>query len=83
MQAETRKIGEGHAEAMWRAGLKELAQVLPAFPNHSVQPVEEYGLAGNLPPDAGRDKGTFAEERQAYAARGAGQEQERNPKVER
>src|SRR5579885_3406354 len=43
------KIGEGHAAAMFRAGLKELAQILPAFPD-SVRPVEEPGLAGNATP---------------------------------
>lgn len=40
------KIGEGHAYASGRQGLKELAQILPAFPE-SVQPVEEPGLVGN------------------------------------
>ncbi|HTU26445.1 MAG TPA: hypothetical protein VMF30_13655 [Pirellulales bacterium] len=29
--------------AWWRQGNKELAQVLPAFPNQSVQPVNELG----------------------------------------
>jgi hypothetical protein len=43
------KIGEGHAAAMFRAGLKELAQILPAFPD-GVRPVEESGLAGNATP---------------------------------
>lgn len=45
----TPKIGQGHAAAMWRSGLKELAQILPAT-NESVQPVEEMGLAGNALP---------------------------------
>ncbi len=40
------KLGEGHVQAMGRAGLKELSQILPAFPD-SVKPVEEPGLAGN------------------------------------
>jgi hypothetical protein len=41
-----------------RAGLKELAQILPAFPGHSVQPVEEPGLAGNATNyEVVRDKG--------------------------
>lgn len=41
------KIGEGHAAAMARAGLKEIAQALPAFPAQGIQPVEEPGLVGN------------------------------------
>ncbi len=41
------KIGEGSLQAWMRAGAKELAQVLPAFPD-SVKPVEEPGLPGNL-----------------------------------
>ena len=43
------KIGAGHAEGFFRAGLKELTQILPAFPD-GVQPVEEMGLAGNALP---------------------------------
>jgi hypothetical protein len=42
-------IGAGHLKAMLRAGAKELAQILPAFPD-SVRPVEEPGLVGNLTP---------------------------------
>lgn len=42
-------IGSGHASAMFRAGLKELSSILPAFPE-SVKPVEEMGLAGNALP---------------------------------
>ncbi len=34
---------------MFRAGLKELSQIMPAFPD-SVKPVEEMGLAGNALP---------------------------------
>jgi hypothetical protein len=45
-EAHKPKIGKGHAQAMRRAGLKELAQILPAFPD-SVKPVEEPGLFGN------------------------------------
>jgi hypothetical protein len=44
------KIGEGHAEAWLRAGFKELAQALPAFPDSHVRPVEEPGLVGNPTP---------------------------------
>ena len=43
------KIGAGHMAAMGRAGLKELAQALQAFPD-SVRTVEEPGLYGNLTP---------------------------------
>lgn len=43
------KIGAAHVGAMWRSGLKELSQILPAFPD-SVQPIEEYGLVGNALP---------------------------------
>lgn len=43
------KLGAGHASAMWRAGLKEMANILPAFPD-SIQPVEELGLAGTKLP---------------------------------
>ena len=46
---QTPKIGASHAAAMGRAGLKELASILPAFPQ-SVKPVEEMGLAGNALP---------------------------------
>lgn len=42
------RIGSGHAAAWGRAGLKEVAQALQAFPAHGVQPIEEPGLAGNL-----------------------------------
>lgn len=41
------KIGEGHAEAMLRAGAKELAQALVALPDSNIRPVEEPGLIGN------------------------------------
>jgi hypothetical protein len=43
------KIGQGHLAAMGRSGLKELASILPAFPE-SVRPVEEMGLFGNALP---------------------------------
>ena len=50
------KIGDGHASAMFRAGLKELSQILPAFPD-GVKPVEEMGLAGNtLPQEVYNDR---------------------------
>ncbi len=40
-------IGQGSLQAWMRAGFKELAQALPAFPD-SIRPVEEPGLVGNL-----------------------------------
>jgi hypothetical protein len=43
------KIGAGHLAAMGRAGLKELAQALQAFPD-GIRTVEEPGLVGNLTP---------------------------------
>lgn len=43
------KIGATHAPAMGRQGLKELANILPAFPE-SIKPVEEVGLFGNALP---------------------------------
>lgn len=49
MEVTEGKIGQGAAQAMLRVGLKELGQILPAFPE-SVRPVEEPGLPGNLTP---------------------------------
>ena len=50
------KIGQGHASAMARSGIKELSQILPAFPD-SVKPIEEYGLWGNnLPQEIFEEK---------------------------
>lgn len=66
------KIGQGHASAMARLGAKELAQVLPAFPAGSVQPIEEPGLVGNLTPqEVVRGKGihdNYESRLQQYAA---------------
>lgn len=44
------KIGAGHMQAWLRAGVKELSQALPAFPDSNIRPVEEPGLVGNLTP---------------------------------
>lgn len=44
------KVGAGHADAMFRAGHKELGQALVAFPHGTIRPVEEPGLLGNLTP---------------------------------
>jgi hypothetical protein len=43
------KIGAGALKAFIRQGAKELAQILPAFPD-SVRVVEEPGTIGNLTP---------------------------------
>ena len=43
------KFGATHAPAVGRQGLKELASILPAFPE-SIKPVEELGLFGNALP---------------------------------
>lgn len=43
------KIGQAHLGASLRVGLKEISQILPAFPD-SVKPVEEIGLFGNALP---------------------------------
>lgn len=43
------KIGAGWAAAAVRQGAKEIAQVLPAFPD-SVKVVEEAGTPGNPTP---------------------------------
>ena len=55
----TPKIGQAHASAMGRAGLKELSQILPAFPD-GVKPIEEYGLYGTALPQE-----VFEEKKQA------------------
>lgn len=68
------KIGQGHLKAMFRAGAKELSQVLPAFPSSSIQPVEEPGLVLNLTPqEVLQDKGaqqSYESMLHGYAARG-------------
>jgi hypothetical protein len=43
------KIGSGALDAFFRQGLKELAQIVPAFPE-SVRVVEEPGALGNPTP---------------------------------
>jgi hypothetical protein len=42
MEVAEGKYGQGASPAFVRVGLKELAQILPAFPE-SVRPVEEPG----------------------------------------
>lgn len=48
-QPTNAKIGQGHASAMARSGLKELSSILPAT-KESIQPVEEMGLFGTALP---------------------------------
>jgi len=48
-QPQNEKVGQGVLQAMLRLGSKELAQILPAFPD-SVKPIEEPGALGNLTP---------------------------------
>jgi hypothetical protein len=77
------KIGAGHLKAMARAGLKELSQVLPAFPE-GVRPVEEPGLVGNLTPqEVLSDKQRFESVLDGYASRGAGHSPDKDRGVER
>ena len=74
---EQPKIGAGHLEAWLRSGAKELTQVVPAFPAHSGQPVEEPGLAGNLTPqEIVHGKSQYESMLDGYASRGAGPEQQ-------
>jgi hypothetical protein len=76
-EREQAKIGAGHLKGMLRAGAKELTQVLPAFPAHGVQPVEEPGIAGNLTPqEIVHGKSQYESMLDGYASRGAGREQE-------
>jgi hypothetical protein len=76
-ESEKPKIGAGHAAGMLRAGGKELAQALPAFPAHGIQPVEEVGLAGNLSPqEVVNGKSPYESLLDHYASRGAGREQQ-------
>jgi hypothetical protein len=71
MSETKQKIGAGHAKAMMRQGAKEIAQALPAFPAHGVQPVEEPGLVGNLTPqEIVQDKGAYETMIAGYAGRG-------------
>jgi hypothetical protein len=75
--SEKPKIGAGHLEAMLRAGAKELTQVLPAFPGHTVQPVEEPGLTGNLTPqEIVQGKSQYESMLDGYAQRWTGREQQ-------
>jgi hypothetical protein len=66
------KWGAGHVAAMARAGAKEIAQILPAFPTSSVQPVQEPGLVGNLTPsEVVETKGGQESIIEQYGARGS------------
>ncbi len=64
------KWGAGHAEAMFRAGHKELGQALVALPQGTIRPVEEPGLVGNLTPQEVFDtKQRFEARLDQYVAR--------------
>lgn len=83
-EPEQPKIGAGHFKAWLRAGVKELTQILPAFPGHGVHPVEEPGLAGNLTPqEIVHGKSQYDNLLDGYASRGAGQEQQQERGMER
>lgn len=78
------KIGAGHLAAWVRAGHKEIGQALVAFPNGSMQPVEEPGLVGNLTPqEIVHGKTQYESLLSGYASRGAVQQQTRENGVER
>ncbi len=69
-EVRQQKIGAGHLQAMARAGVKELAQALPAFPDSNIRPVEEPGLAGNLTPqEIVHGKSQYETMLEGYAAR--------------
>jgi hypothetical protein len=76
---EKQKIGAGHAQAMLRAGAKELTQALVALPDSNIRPVEEPGLYGNLTPqEVVQGKSEYDKMLSGYAARGQqAQEQEK------
>ena len=84
MSEKQQKIGAGHVKGMARSGLKEIAQILPAFPGHSVQPVEEPGIAGNLTPqEIAQDKGAYESMLNGYSSRGEQEQQTKNRDLER
>jgi hypothetical protein len=83
MPEQKQKIGAGHVKAMMRQGAKEIAQSLPAFPSHGIQPVEEPGLAGNLTPqEVARDKGAYESLLQRYSSQ-APERQEQTKDLDR
>jgi hypothetical protein len=83
MSEKQQKIGAGHVNGMARSGLKEIAQILPAFPAHGVQPVEEAGLAGNLTPqEIASDKGAYETMLNGYGSRGEREQQTKNRDLE-
>jgi hypothetical protein len=84
MSEKKQKIGAGHVKAMARQGAKEIAQVLPAFPAHGVQPVEEAGVFGNLTPqEVAKDKGAYETMLGRYSSRGEQEQQASNRDLER
>jgi hypothetical protein len=84
MSEKKQKIGAGHASAMFRQGPKEIAQVLPAFPAHGVQPVEEPGLAGNLTPqEVVKEKGAYEAVLGRYSSQSEQEQQTNSRDLER
>jgi hypothetical protein len=78
------KIGAGHLAAWLRAGQKEIAQALVAFPDSNIRPVEEPGLAGNLTPsEIVHGKTQYEALLSGYASRGAVAQQTRENGAER
>lgn len=78
------KYGAGHLAAWLRAGQKEVAQALVAFPDSTIRPVEEPGLAGNLTPsEIVHGKTQYESLLAGYAARGMTQQQTRENGVDR
>ena len=83
MSEKQQKIGAGHVKGMARSGLKEIAQIVPAFPAHSVQPVEEPGIAGNLTPqEIAQDKGAYESMLSGYSSRGEREQETQNRDLE-
>ena len=76
--AEERKFGEGHFMAWIRAGFKEIAQALEAFPQ-GIHHVEEAGLVGNPTPQLVTDEMGFTSYHDLLreASQRGGQEQDR------
>lgn len=73
-QVAKQKIGAGHLQAWLRAGSKELTQVLPAFPDSNIRPVEEPGLVGNLTPqEIVHGKSEYDQVLHGYASRATAQ----------
>ena len=78
-----RKFGEGHAAAWVRAGFKEIAQALEAFPGQGIQHVEEAGLVGNPTPQIVTDSMGYEDMLNHHAAQAPQVEHGRDQGLER